>query len=458
MSIIRMLLLVVFSALLCSTVFAPVSWWFLASVSWLPLISILDKVRPVVAWRLGVLHGVVFYGISLSWLRNIFAPYEWVVVFLVLLLALFTGVFAGGAAYLSSTYRSGFGRILLIASWWVAVEFIRCELYFLKFPWMTPGVGLGPNFISPIIGVYGISFCVIAACLCLSSKGRVRGLGVVAAAVLIWSSQPRSAEKVEGESVKILAIQAEGVSGSSYIEMAQRNHNAHDFIIFPEYSYLSDVRKDSKEWMSLRGLAESTDSILVVGTRTDTVDGGHYNTALSLDQHGVLGEHYKNHPVHFFNDGIAGRQATAIRTKHGKIGTPICFDNDYEDVVRRMVRDGANFLLVPSMDARHWSDRQHWQHAELFRHRAAENARWMAVASSSGVTQVIDDRGRRVDSLKTMIMGTLSAQLEANAALSFYTRWGWLFSWFSLVISSVVVLYHLGKGAYSWVSTRINKG
>ena len=75
-----------------------------------------------------------------------------------------------------------------------------------------------------------------------------------------------------------------------------------------------------------------------------------------------------------------------------------------------MVADGAEFLVAPTMDAIHWGEKQHLQHAELFRHRAAENRRWMMVAATSGLTQVIDPNGLRVDSLPLMEEGGLGGE------------------------------------------------
>ena len=117
------------------------------------------------------------------------------------------------------------------------------------------------------------------------------------------------------------------------------------------------------------------------------------NIALTLDPGGTRGEHTKVHTVHFFDDGTPGNTALPVETAHGKIGTPVCFDCDYEGVVRRMTAAGAEMFIVPIMDAESWTARQHDQHAELFRIRACENGRWMFVCATSGVSQVIDPHG-----------------------------------------------------------------
>ena len=58
--------------------------------------------------------------------------------------------------------------------------------------------------------------------------------------------------------------------------------------------------------------------------------------------------------------------ALVFETPAGRIATPACFDCDYEAVVRQLVAAGAQLILAPSMDAQHWTARQHEQHARLF--------------------------------------------------------------------------------------------
>ncbi|MDI1314185.1 nitrilase-related carbon-nitrogen hydrolase [Prosthecobacter sp.] len=116
------------------------------------------------------------------------------------------------------------------------------------------------------------------------------------------------------------------------------------------------------------------------------------------------------------------------------VRTPICFDCDFQDVVRKMTLAGAEFFAVPSMDAAGWPARQHIQHAQLFRVRAAENQRSMVVAASSGVSQIIDTKGTAILSLAPMKSGTISGSIERRNDLTFYTRTGWLTPWLALAL------------------------
>ncbi|NWK56139.1 hypothetical protein HW115_11000 [Verrucomicrobiaceae bacterium N1E253] len=436
-------LLVLLSAGLGIVVFPSVGWFGLAVVAWVPLILALQGVKTSHGFYLGLLHGALFYGVTLSWLVNIFKEMPYFVVPLVLILALFTGFFARGYALAHAHYGGGKSEWVVAffaAVWWGAVEFFRCEIFVLKFPWMSPGVGLRPMWLSPWLGVYGIGFVLILGSALVCCRGRSpRLVGAVVLGVMLLSALfPKKTPAID-DPIKVMAVQSELTDGYQYVEMTQRAEQNVDLIVWPEYGIPTDIRKNQKQWLDLILLAKEKEAVMVVGTETVVADGW-FNTALTLDADGELGDHYKNHTVHFFDDGTAGTEAKAINTPLGKVGTPICFDCDYEDVVRRMVADGAEFLAIPSMDAEHWTAREHHQHAELFRHRAAENARWMVVCATSGTTQILDPYGNRVVDIPLMKDGILYGEIGRRNERTFYTRFGWVFPWFLMGTGSIWVV------------------
>jgi apolipoprotein N-acyltransferase len=144
---------------------------------------------------------------------------------------------------------------------------------------------------------------------------------------------------------------------------------------------------------------------------------------------------------HFHNQYIQ------IATELGALATPICFDCDYTEVARRFARNGAGCFVVPSFDAESWSARQHLQHAVLFRLRAAENARWLACAASSGVSQIIDPHGNVHASLPPMAEGVVRGSIEASNRLTPFTTVGWLFPWAAMAVT-VVLLGHTSLHAH----------
>jgi apolipoprotein N-acyltransferase len=164
-----------------------------------------------------------------------------------------------------------------------------------------------------------------------------------------------------------------------------------------------------------------------------------YNTALTIDRDGVLGDYYKARPVHFFDDGIPGKKFEPAKTPFGMVGTPICFDCDYTAVIRALTLNGAEFIAAPVFDSSLWGAVQHLQHAVFFRIRAAENARWIVTAAASGFTAIIDPHGNVHKSLPLMKDGILTGVMARKSEITPFTRFGWMFPWLTLVLSAVLI-------------------
>jgi apolipoprotein N-acyltransferase len=437
--------LVLLSAGLGVLVFAPFSLSYLAFIAWLPLFVALHGVSIKVATRLGFLHGVCFFGGTMGWLANVFQGISWAVYPLVFVLAFFTAMFGLGYGVLQTRGKNGWRLAVLGATWWGGVEFIRSELFVLKFSWMTPGMGIEPQILTSVVGVYGMSVLIVTCALMLVVC-RKPWVGLAGLSLLLCMSfVPRTYNSEH--SLRVLALQAEFASLERYKELVESCEEKVDVILFPEYALEVDLARVDHVREELMRMAGEREAILIVGARTDLDNGEHYNSAVVLDEHGILGVHHKNNPVHFFNDGKKGEVAKPTVTSLGVIGSPICFDNDYEDVVRRMTASGAEVFLVPSLDAKHWGERQHYLHSEVFRHRAAESGRSFVVAAGSGVTQMISSTGERLASLPIMEEGVLRVDVPLLRENTVYSRYGWVFPWTCLAVSSGVLVYCLIRSA-----------
>jgi apolipoprotein N-acyltransferase len=316
---------------------------------------------------------------------------------------------------------------------WSALEFIRAELFPLRFPWMTAGLAVGPNALLPWIGVYGAGLLVVAAAALLArGQWHLAGLpmAVLVAAVFVM---PRHAAPGRDDpmAVRVGGLQLEVVSLTELMNRTRELPADVQFVVWPEYAVPYDLRKNARDWQWVQELCAERNLTLTLGTqvRPDGYEGPWRNIALTLDADGERGEHTKVHTVHFFDDGTPGRDALPVRTAFGTVGTPICFDCDYEGVVRRMVMAGAEVLIVPIMDAASWTARQHDQHAELFRVRACENGRWIFACASSGISQIIDPSGKVHARLDALEQGPLVGTVARRSGLTPYTRFGWLLPW-----------------------------
>jgi len=417
--------------------YPPFGWRWIVFPALAGLLWILHGQHGTRVRTLGFLFGLASCGVGLSWLYHIFG-----VLFVVLMfvLAAFPALFAEMQSRAAKHGMGGLRLAAFTACNWSAWEFIRAELFPLKFPWMTPGLALGPNAFLPWIGVYGTGLIMLLGVALVVQglwKWAFIPFGALAAAVIVPRPVPALKQGDPG-TITVAGLQYENVSLDVFLTETGKLPPGIDHVVWPEYAVPFDIRSNLRDWKMLRSLVADRDITLTFGTQLDEGAGGKWrNTALTLDPDGIRGEHTKVHTVHFFNDGTPGRTATPVKTRHGMIGTPICFDCDYEGVVRKMARAGAEMFIVPIMDAASWTARQHDQHAELFRIRACENGRWMFVCGSSGTSQIIDPHGQVRAKLPALAQGILTGEIAAISTQTFYTRAGWMIPWLSLTVAAL---------------------
>lgn len=432
--------LAIFSGCLYAGAFPPLDWGWMVIPGIVGLLISLQGQTGSRARMIGLLHGMAAFGLSLSWLFYLFGP---IAIILCCVLAVFTALFADMQGRAVAKGFSGFRLALFTAANWCAFEFIRAEIFPLKLPWMSAGLAMGPNLLLPWIGVYGVSFVVLCV-VGFAFYGKWIPATVIAAILLacVHFSKPHNVPKIGAPgSVRVAGLQLEGVSLTEYLVGTRAMPDGIDHVVWPEYSVPFDIQKNERDWKLVSDLCTEKNITLTFGTKSFFEDSEKWrNIALTMDASGVRGEHTKNHPVHFFNDGEPGTFAKPIETAFGKIGTPICFDCDYEGVARKMTSAGAEYFVVPTMDAESWSARQHDQHAQLARIRAAENGRWIFVVATSGVSQIIDPFGHVHATLGAMKQGEISGTIQRETKLTPYTRFGWFFPWIILAIAAVIWL------------------
>ncbi len=425
----------------------------LVLISVLAFLMCLRQLTPRQARFASFIFGLSSFSIGTSWLWNIFGGAS---LALWSYLALFPAVFAGSLVWVRQRCETMRGwawlEPLVVGCLWTSVEYVRSEWAWLDFPWMTIAHARGPSVLLPIVGAYGSGFVIVvilaAVKSTLSDTSRWGNrLALTALLFLAIDEIPfLGTTSVHNRGITVAALQAEGTMFEGYEAMTKGLTQHADVIVWPEYALAYDVMKSKRDSAALLALAAEKKATLIVGTETIGDGENWWNTALTLDANGERGRHFKQHTVHLFDDGTPGTTALPVPTNHGLIGTPICFDNDYQNVVREMTAAGAEFFAVPSMDPAHWGMKQHLQHGEMFRLRAAENGRWMVVASSSGVTQLIDPNGYVHGRLEPLTRGVLTGQLVALKEQTFFTRYGWRFPWVCIAGALLAVGTALWRG------------
>ncbi|WP_430886391.1 carbon-nitrogen hydrolase family protein [Fusibacter sp. JL216-2] len=137
------------------------------------------------------------------------------------------------------------------------------------------------------------------------------------------------------------------------------------------------------EWAAEHGL-------IIVGGSIPEKSGAHvYNTSFVFNSNGqCLGKHRKAHLFDIDVPGgitfkesetlTAGNTSTVIDTEFGKMGLAICYDIRFPELFRKMVLEGAQFIIVPAA-FNMTTGPAHWELTA--RARALDNQVFMALCS-----------------------------------------------------------------------------
>ncbi len=162
-------------------------------------------------------------------------------------------------------------------------------------------------------------------------------------------------------------------------------------IVWPEIAIEGDPQVTRTA--EFRQLAAESNAYLALGYIAPVTDEITRNEATVLSPEGqFLGVFGKDHPVVFAGETSPTRGTYPVyETPLGRLGTIICYDLDFTNTARRITRNGAQLILVPSHD---WPEiaAKHYTHLVF---RAVENRVSLAKADNSGNDSVlIDPYGR----------------------------------------------------------------
>ena len=121
-----------------------------------------------------------------------------------------------------------------------------------------------------------------------------------------------------------------------------------------------------------------------------------------------------------------------------RFGVTICYEDSVADLFRRFVRDGADFMVNITNDGWFRDSSELDLHLAVCVMRAVENRVSVVRCANTGISAVIDERGRITQELtdengrRREVEGTLAAAIfvqDTPRGLTFYTRYGDVFAW-----------------------------
>jgi len=382
----------------------------------LGLVRLADQPNVRRAFYTGLVTGFLCYAPQLWFFWKIFSM---AAVVLWLVLAFWVGLFT--AIGCGCLRRWGTSSVLLLPILWTGIEYFRSELYLLKFSWLSIGYAV-PNI--PIaafgwLGMYGVGF-VIFFIVTLLVYGKslkkiyvyVSILMLSALASLAWLTPARAEAKTDADrpkpkTISIVGIQTEfppvGVLPKLLDHAAAKNTNAQIFIL-SEYTLDGPVPDALKNW------CRNHARYLVVGGKDPMGTNNYYNTAFVIDTNGdIVFKQVKSVPIQFFKDGLPAPEQKVWESPWGKIGFCVCYDLSYTRVIDRLVCQGAQLLIVPTMDVEYWGRHQHELHTRVAPVRAAEYGVPIFRLASSGISQAVTANGEVIAQAPTPGTGAMLA-------------------------------------------------
>jgi apolipoprotein N-acyltransferase len=389
-----------------------------------------------------------------------------------------------------------------VAAAWVAQEWLR-SVMFTGFGWNALGVAFHNNLafaqIAAVTGADGLSFlAAFASTIAVVTVRRLwHEIGKVAlrphydfnlamalvVAVFAWGVH-RLQRPVADREIRAVLVQpaipqskkwdpaSEGdILSTLEVLSAGAEASRPELLLWPEAATPRPALLDAATLAWTDAIRERTGADFLFGT-LDGDETADYNAAVLLSAGREPQLYRKMHLVPFgeyipfrhsfplfawiagdlvpgdFRPGAAGVVLESARA-NAKIGPLICFEDTLPDIPRRAVLAGADLLANVTNDG--WFGRspaaeQHLANARL---RAVENARPLVRSANTGVTCVIDARGRMVASLRDgggrpFAAGTLTVTipLPREPERTLFTRLG---RWFALACcglsAAVLVAY-----------------
>jgi len=409
-------------------------------------------------------------------------------VLLAIYIAAFGAAFAWGFRRFA---QAGLASPLAAALLWTALDHLRAFL-FTGFPWAVLGYAQHESAalmaLAPYTGVYGLSFVTVLVGAALAralgdrAEGRSSGAAVwgsLAAAAALYALglalQAGGADDPD-TSVRIAAIQGNIDQGEKWsvrrkqdilvaYESLSREAAADGarWIVWPETAVPGALEGDPELRARVSALARETDAELVLGGVGLTLGGNlrpsaYFDSAFVVDPSGEIRDRYdKAHLVPFgeyvpFQDLIgvvvkavargiapvgvtagAGPRPVQLAAPGGLVpaGVPICYELLFPDLVRGFVDGGAQVLLAITNDAWYGRTGAPYQFLAITALRSAENRVWTVRAANTGVSAIIDSRGRVREQTPIFERAWLAADVPLRGAPlggSFYSRHGDVFA------------------------------
>jgi apolipoprotein N-acyltransferase len=455
------------------------------------------RARSTRLFGLGIVAGVVHFGIDLYWVGVVMGRYGgfsgWIAVVIAAILCFYLAAFVGlfsltvGAA----VRRFGVAGVYAAPFCWVAFEWVR-SWFFGGFPWVMLGTSqarVAPIVqIASVVGVYGLSVLVAlvsasAAAMALSRRtihlavagGVAALLGVVAAFGLFRIAGGSLVQTGPVLRVGLLQGNVEQLEKwdpvyrdailQRYLQLSrQAIGGGARLVIWPEASTPFYFDAESDLAAPIRRLAVESRTPFLIGSDEREVNpaGGRdrvYNAAVLVGTDGrshgsyrkinlvPFGEYVPLQRLLFFigplveavSDFSAGTEPVVLDADGARLSVSICYESIMPWLSRAFVQRGSQLLVTITNDAWFGKSSAPYQHFDQGLIRAVEEGRFVVRAANTGISGVVDPYGRVLLTTRLFEAAAPTFDVRLLSGRTVYSYIGDVAAYFSVMVTAWVV-------------------
>ena len=448
----------------------PISLFPLAYVALAPLLLSLEKGKHRQNFLVGFATGTMAYTGLVYWVVVAMNTYGGIsiplAILILALLVLYLALYVGLVTWLGP-WLEAFLKVPLYLSvplLWVLTEYWR-GWFLTGFPWSYLAHSQH-NFVTMIqvasvTGTYFISFLIVAINVIIFSFLRRRAVPLLFTlfiALLVIASllfgYTRLKDRVDG-TLKTAIIQGNILQDmkwdeafklrtmETYSQLTLEGARGVDLVIWPETAMPFVFDADPARNV-VTALPEMLSTDLLFGTLFRDGQGRFYNSAYIVGKKGqFVGRYDKVHLVPFgeftplrdyfpflekisvaTGDFFSGDGHDPISTEFGKVGLLICYEGAFPYITIDTARRGAQVFVNITNDAWFGRSSAPFQHLAFYTFRAIETDRFVLRAANTGVSAIIDPRGRIVARTNIFERAVLKGTFAMRNGQTFYVRHG----------------------------------
>lgn len=466
--------------------------------AWICLVPLLIAIQQSYRWKEAAVHGyiagVLFFAGTCYWFidtMTIYGGLAWslaaaIYVLFCLIFALHFAVFAAMLRY--SLRAFSIAGLLLAVPLWVLVEFVRAHGLFSGFPWMLIGYGVAPYEaivqVAAWTGIYGLSAIVVLANVLLTVAFLTSNRWIalpVGAAIIGAGYLPGPADGPRGEALPVRIVQSNididfpwgGKEGESLLReltalSMKPSPTRPRLIVWPEVPAPFYLNDDPAFRSVIERIAQRSRSFVLLGY-VDRIGESASNSAGLVSPAGQVVSRYDKIqlvpfgeyvPLSEWVSGLVGKMTRQVGDfKPGseytlspiddhRLATVICYESIFPGLVRQFTRDGAELLVVITNDGWFGKTSAPYQHLRMGVVRAVENGRYIVRAANTGISAIIDPRGRVLSPTPIGTRTVLDGEVEFRRERTVYVEYGDWFAWVTIA---------LGIGAFGIAFVRLRR-